>query len=68
MLAERAGSLQFLDMTLVEIQDLDTGVLLKLAARCHTLRISESMNIDQILPFLKACTNSVRSLGMGFKP
>ncbi len=68
MLVERAGSLQFLDMTLVEIQDLDIGVLLKLATRCHTLRICESMDTDQILPFLKACTSSVRSLGMGFKP
>jgi hypothetical protein len=67
MLAETAISLQVLDMPLVEIDDEDMRVLFNLAARCHTLRICESMKIDQTLPFLKACsTTNVRSLGIGY--
>jgi hypothetical protein len=54
LLAETASSLQVLDMPLVEIDDEDMRVLFNLAMRCHTLRICESMKIDQTLPFLKA--------------
>jgi hypothetical protein len=54
LLAEIASSLQVLDMALVEIDDEDMRVLFNLATRCHTLRICESMKIDQTLPFLKA--------------
>jgi hypothetical protein len=67
MLAETASSLQVLDMPLVEIDDEDMRVLFNLATRCHTLRICESMKIDQTLPFLKACsTTNVCSLGIGY--
>jgi hypothetical protein len=54
LLVEIASSLQVLDMPLVEIDDEDMRVLFNLATRCHTLRICESMKIDQTLPFLKA--------------
>jgi hypothetical protein len=54
LLAETASSLQVLDMPLVEIDDEDMRVLFNLVTRCHTLRICESMKIDQTLPFLKA--------------
>jgi hypothetical protein len=54
LLAETTSSLQVLDMPLVEIDDEDMRVLFNLATRCHTLRICESMKIDQTLPFLEA--------------
>ncbi len=54
LLAETTSSLQVLDMPLVEIDDEDMRVLFNVAMRCHTLRICESMKIDQTLPFLKA--------------
>jgi hypothetical protein len=54
LLVETTSSLQVLDMPLVEIDDEDMRVLFNLATRCHTLRICESMKIDQTLPFLKA--------------
>ncbi len=65
-LADTAKSLKVLDMPLVEMEDVDMRVLLNLASRCHTLRICESMKIDQIVHFLKACTSTVCSLGIGY--
>ncbi|CAK9210685.1 unnamed protein product [Sphagnum troendelagicum] len=64
-LADTAKSLKVLDMPLVEMEDVDMRVLLNLASRCHTLRICESLQIDQIVHFLKACTSTVCSLGIG---
>ncbi len=54
LLVETTSSLQVLDMPLVEIDDEDMKVLFNLATCCHTLRICESMKVNQTLPFLKA--------------
>lgn len=64
-LVDTAKSLQVLDLSLTEIEDVEQTVLETLATRCHTLRLCEALKIDHVLPIVKAARNNVRHLGIG---
>ena len=64
-LAKTAQSLQVLDLSLTEVENAEQHVLVKLASRCHTLKLCEALKIDHVLPILKAAGTKVRQLGIG---
>jgi hypothetical protein len=65
-LANTAKSLQVLDLSLTELEDAEQHVLVKLATRCHTLRLCEALRIDHVLPIVEAADTTVRQLGIGY--
>ena len=64
-LADTAKSLQVLDLSLTEVEDVQQHVLEELARRCHTLRLCEALKIDHVLPIVKAADTTVRRFGIG---
>jgi hypothetical protein len=65
ILAQTARSLQVLDLSLTEVEDVDQGVLADLASRCHTLRICQGLKIGHFLPVVTAAARTVRHFGIG---
>lgn len=65
-LANTAMSLQVLDVSLTELQNVEQNAVVELASRCHTLRLCEALKIDFLLPVLEAAHKTVRHLGIGY--
>ena len=64
-LARTARSLQVLDLSLTEVEDVDQAVLADLASRCHTLRLCQGLKIGHFLPVVTAAARTVRHFGIG---
>lgn len=65
-LADTAKLLQVLDLSLTGVEDVNQAVLEKLASRCNTLRLCESMKTDHVLPVLEAGAKNICHLGIGY--
>jgi len=63
--ADTALSLQVLDLSLTELQNVEQKAVVTLAGRCHTLRLCEALRIEYLLPVLQAARKTVRQLGIG---
>lgn len=63
--ATTALSLEVLDVSLTELENVEVKAVVELARRCHTLRFCEAMKIDNLLPLLDAAQKTVRHLGIG---
>jgi hypothetical protein len=64
-LAHTARSLQVLDLSLTEVEDVEQHVLVNLATRCRDLRLCEALKVDHVLPVVNAANNNCRHLGIG---
>ena len=64
-LANTARSLQVLDLSLTEVEDVEQHVLVNFASRCHDLRLCDSLKLEHVLPVVNAANKHCRHLGIG---
>lgn len=63
-LSNTARSLEVLNLSLTEVEDVESHVLVDLASRCRDLRLSGAMKIDHVLAVVKAASSSMQHLGI----
>ncbi|KAG0564711.1 hypothetical protein M758_8G128600 [Ceratodon purpureus] len=64
-LANTARSLQVLDLSLTDVEDVEQHVLVNLASRCLDLRLCVALKVDHVLPVVNAANKNCRHLGIG---
>ncbi|XP_002976462.2 protein AUXIN SIGNALING F-BOX 2 [Selaginella moellendorffii] len=65
-LVNSCPALEYLDLSLIEMGDVDEAVLVKLAERCKLLKLweSETQNSERFLPVLQKCSSNLSDLGI----